>query len=117
MNYLTDIQIGTFTGPGTGPLANPSANPGGTLTNVISLTIGVITAVAFIYFIYQLFSGALSVITSGSDKAKIEGARKKIFSAIIGVVVVVSAIFIIDLVGQVLGVDILDPTALLNSIP
>ncbi len=117
MKYLADINIGTFTGPGTGPLADPSANPSGTFSQVISLIIGVITAVAFIYFVYRIFSGAFSIITAGSDKAKLEGARKTIFSAIIGVIVVVSAIFIIDLVGQILGVDILDPTAILNTLP
>ena len=41
--------------------------------------------------------------TIGGDKAAIEDARKKIINAIIGLTIVIAAIFLLDLVGTLIG--------------
>lgn len=113
MKYLAAIPLSPtegFSGPGTGPLAT-GENPESTFSQIISTSIGVITAIAFIYFLYRLVIGAVNIITAGSDKGKLEDAKKTITTAIIGLVVTISAIFIADLVGEILGVDILNPIA------
>jgi hypothetical protein len=102
---------------GIGPLANPGSSAGaGTLFNsTISKIIGVMTVVAFIFFTFQVVIGAIRIVASGGDKGAIEGARKQITTGVIGVVMVVAAIFIVKLIGLILGLNnILDPTCILS---
>jgi hypothetical protein len=119
MKYLADIPLGPdggFKPPGSGPLSNPTADAPGTLTKIISTSVGTITAVAFIYFTIKIFMGALSIITAGSDKGKIEGARKDISNSLIGLVIIVSAIFLIDIVSIILNIPILNISLLIDLI-
>ncbi len=85
----------------------------GIFGNVISTTVGVITVVGIIWFVVQLLTAAISIIGSGGDKNKIEQARAKMSSAVIGLVVVVAGVFIVDLVGAILGFNILNISALI----
>lgn len=90
-------------GQGTGQ------NSANIFAQVISTTIGTITVVAIVWFVIQLLIGAVSIISSGGDKAKAEAARNKITSALTGLVVVIAGIFILSLVGSILGLpNILD---------
>ena len=87
------------------------------LEEIISTTVAVMSIIAFIWFTFQLVSGALAIVNSGGDKGKLEDARNKITYGLIGVVVIVAAIFLVDLVGQILGIDtILSPADFLNNI-
>ncbi len=111
-NLLTvDIPLapsGGFQGIG-GPLSNPGSNAPTLFTDAISKIIGVLTVIAFIWFTFMTIIGAIRILASGGDKAALEGARKQITTGIIGIVVVVSAIFIVSLVGTILGIpNILD---------
>lgn len=112
MNKLSQIPVapdGGFTLPG--PLGEVSSNPNTTsllLTGVISTAIGVMTIVAFIWFIIQFFIAAVSIIGSGGDKASLQSAKSKLTTSVIGLVIVISAIFLIELVGFILGFSILD---------
>lgn len=111
-NYLSQIDIGTFQLPGT--LGNGSsyigdpANTGNRLATVISTVIGVMTAVAFIWFVFILFTGAIQYLTSGGDAKAVEAATGKIRTALIGLVIVISAIFFIQLLGTIFGIEILN---------
>lgn len=89
-----------------------------TLQKIISSIIGVLTIVAILYFLFVLITGALSYISSGSDKNKVEEARNKISTGIVGLIIVISAIFLADLLGYLLGVNILEFYGLfINSLP
>lgn len=77
--------------------------------DVISLIIGVMTIVAGIWFIFQFIIGGFSWLTAGADKAAMENAQKKITNGVIGLVIVVAAIFLIDLLGRLIGLEILSP--------
>lgn len=110
-NYITAIDVGGFTLPGT--LGDPSqygtaTGTGTRLATVISTVIGVMTAIAFIWFTILLFTGALQYLTSGGDAKGVEAAVNKIKTALIGLVVVISAIFFIQLIGTIFGLPILD---------
>jgi hypothetical protein len=72
-------------------------------TNVITVTIGIMTIVAVIWFTFVLITGAISLITSGGDKGALENARKRISTGLIGLIIVIIAVFIIDLIGHLLG--------------
>jgi len=121
--YASDTSLGNF--EGIGPLAEfvktltsqDISAPLGLLNKGISIVIGIITAVSFLYFIINFFLGGLSWITAGGDQKKIESAQKKITMSLIGLVIVVSAIFIIQIIGKVLGIgDILNPLNFLLTI-
>lgn len=77
-------------------------------SNIISSVIGIITVIAIIWFIFLLIIGAVGIMTSGGDKAKLQSARSRITWGLVGLVVVVAGIFIIQLVGSFIGLDILN---------
>ena len=112
-NLATDIKIapsGGFSGFGKLGLQGEINNdPIGNFTGLISSVIGIMTLVAIIWFIFLLISGAISYMSSGGEKGAIESARKKITNALVGLVIVIISIFIIKLVGYLMGIpDILD---------
>ncbi len=115
MKYLADIQLGPFSG--FGPLGNPTGSGIGIFSKFLSSVIGLMTVIAIIWFVFVFITGAIGMITAGGDKAAVESARKRITTGLIGLVVVIAAIFIIDLVGSLIGIpNILDLPALFNQI-
>lgn len=109
-----DIRVGDIRGPGnigleydTGPHIElgPMLN---ILTSLISLTVGALTVIAFMWFIIKLLTGGIGIISAGGDKGKMAAARDDITYGAIGLVIVVTAVFIAGVVGTVLGLDILD---------
>ena len=108
-----------FVGPGN--LGNFALGPSVAVTlfaRVISITIGVITFIAIIWFIYKLIIGAVGIISSGGDKAKLQQAKEELTYGIIGLVVVIAGVFLADLIGSLLGVPILNVAGtILNLTP
>lgn len=116
-NLLAAIQLAPDTGfTGFGPLGNPTGTGINAFANFISMTIGVMTIVAFIWFVFVFITGAISIIGAGGDKQAMETAKKKITTGLIGVVVVIAAIFIIDLVGTIFGIKFLNLFQLFYSV-
>ncbi len=115
MKLLADIPLGPqLIGPG--PLGTSGANAPTQFNSTLSKIIGVLTVVAFIWFTFQVILGAIGIVSSGGDKAGVEKARKQITTGIVGVVMVVAAIFIVSLIGQILGIkDILNPTCIITN--
>jgi ethanolamine utilization microcompartment shell protein EutS len=120
MNYLTDIEIAPsegFRGFGKLGLEGESAAQGIiTFTDFISSAIGLMTIIAIIWFIFTLFTGAISYITSGGDKGAVESARKRIITGFTGLVITIAAIFVIRLFGYLIGIpDILNILSLFGK--
>lgn len=118
-----ETNLGMF--EGMGPLgsfiklltANNDVNaPLSLLNRIVSISIGLVTLFAFLYFILQFFTAALKWISSGGDQKSIEAAQKQITNSLIGLVIVVSAVFIIDLIGKVLNIQLLNPFEFLKDI-
>lgn len=112
--FLADINIAPINGyKGIGPLGlnspglmEPSA--GVTILNrVLTATIGVMTIVAIIWFTFTLITGAIGIMSSGGDKGALENNKKKITNALIGLLIVITSVFIVDLIGFLIGIDIL----------
>jgi len=82
----------------------------------IRSTIGLLTIVAFIWFLFLLIFGAIGVLTSGGDKAKVSDAKSRITTGLIGLVIIIAAVFIADLIGTILGIDILGGALLLPQL-
>lgn len=95
---------------GTGPLGlegQAGTSISDLLNRVITILVGIFTIVASIYFLFQLISGAYIWIGAGGDKVAIENARKKILNGFIGLAVVIAAVFLLDFLGEVLGIPYL----------
>jgi hypothetical protein len=112
-NLIAQIQVGPITG--FGPLGLENDTPGGAprvFANFISSVIGLLTIVAAIWFVFLFITGAIGIISSSGDKNALEDARKKITLGVIGMVVVIASVFVIDLLGTLIGVDFLDPVTM-----
>lgn len=115
-SYLAQRQIGGFNISGIGNIGN-TADPAGTFNKIISSTIGLLTIIAAIWFFFVFITGAYGIISSGGEKGAYEAAQKKIRTGLIGLVVVIAAIFIFDLAGWILGFgNILNPGNLIINI-
>lgn len=104
---------------GIGPLGlqyqSPTTAPS-LFNKVLSTTIGIITMVGAIFFIFQIIAGAIAWMSAGGDKGAIEEARKRITNGVVGLVIVISAVFIAQLIGYLIGFDIiLNPAQFINS--
>lgn len=83
-------------------------DPTGVFEKVISSLIGILTVVAGLWLIFTIITGGIAYINAGGDKAAIEEARKKILIGIVGLTIVISALFLTDLIGYIIGFDILN---------
>lgn len=105
---------------GIGPLGlegKSSSDALGIFSNFISVAIGLMTIIAIIWFTFVLITGAIAMISAGGDKAQVENARKRISTGLIGLVVVIAALFIIDLIGTLIGIpNILNISQLFGQI-
>ncbi len=103
---------------GFGPLGNPSEGTAvSTFSNFISSTIGLLTIIAIIWFVFILLTGGIGIMTSGGDKQSLENAQKRITTGLIGLAIVVLGIFIVRLVGALIGIpDILNVSYLFDLI-
>ncbi|MGB6882368.1 MAG: hypothetical protein WBD86_03690 [Microgenomates group bacterium] len=119
MNKLAQIRLapeGGFKGFGALGLEQGQDAPT-VFTNFISSIIGLLTIIAIIWFVFLLITGAIGIISSGGDKTALETSRKRITTGLIGFIVVIAAIFIIDLIGDLIGIpSILDLPVLLERI-
>ncbi|MEA2020225.1 MAG: hypothetical protein U9M98_00640 [Patescibacteria group bacterium] len=80
---------------------DPGAGIGTLLNNVISLT----TYAAGIAFLGYLIYGGIMWITAAGNEDRVDRAQKAISNALIGLVVVVAAIIVTQIVGAMLGFD------------
>lgn len=115
MKLLADtIDFGQL--KGVGPLGSPTDTGITNFQTVISSAIGVMTIVAFIWFVFVFITGAIGIISSGGDKTALESASKRITNGIIGVVVVIAAIAVVSLLGTIFGIEFLNISKLFSLV-
>jgi hypothetical protein len=121
MNLLSQVQynIGnSLKGIGAYGLEgqNPSNSPAlfsGILTNIV----GLITIVAGVWFMFLLLTGGIAWMGSGGDKGKLAEARARMITGVVGLTIVVAALFIAEVLGSLVGLgDILNPASYINRI-
>lgn len=79
-----------------------------TFQEIIKVGITMLFIVSFLLALVFLIWGGINWITSGGEKEGIEKARKKITFAIIGLVVVLIAFFIVNFVSGFFAIKLLD---------
>ena len=82
----------------------------GQIGNIISRLIGIVTIVAFLWFLMQFITASFGWLTSGGDTAKLEEARGKIINAGMGLLLIVGTMAIMGLVQSFFGINFLDLT-------
>lgn len=115
MNKIAQIKLSPDGGyKGFGPLGLEQGQNGiSVFATFISSAVGLITIIGIIWVVFIIVTGSVSIITSGGDKQALEAARKRIANGIIGLVVLISSLFILTLIGKLLGLpSILDITTL-----
>lgn len=80
------------------------ANPVQTFGTVIQNTILLLFTVGALGFTIMFLWGAVSWILSGGDKEKVAGARKRMTTAIVGLVLLSLTFVIMQVLGHVLGI-------------
>src|SRR3989344_874836 len=90
-NYLAVIE---------NPFVNTSGNLSGSsfISSLIQALVSIGFIVGAVVFVFMLIIGGIQWISSGDDKAKLESARGRISSAIVGLVVLFTLYAIIQLV-------------------
>ncbi len=74
----------------------------------LSVSIGVMTAIAAIWFIFSFITGAIQWLSSGGDKQALQTAVKKLTHSVIGLLVVVASYGLIIAISNVFGIQILN---------
>lgn len=101
------LTIGT-SGPSSTPFV---VNPPGDiktygLNSIVQTAIWFLMSAAFFIALTYLIWGALDYILAEGDKQRIQQARQKFIFAIIGLVVVLLAFFIVGTVGDIFGINL-----------
>ncbi len=111
-NFLAQREVpiapdGGLHGPGpTAPAT--STGLGESAAHLVSVVIGLFTLAAGLWFLFQLILGGYAYMSAGGNKEKAQVASQKITQALIGLAIVVLAIFIINLLGYILQIDFLN---------
>ncbi|MCH7951618.1 hypothetical protein IH980_02710 [Patescibacteria group bacterium] len=100
--------------PANAQITNPvlptlgSGDPGGALATIIANLWKSGVIIGGILFILYFVWGAISWLTAGGDKARLEEARQKISNALIGLVILAASLAIIELLGGLLNIPFLE---------
>lgn len=87
------------------------------LDKIISTVIGVLTLVAFIFFVLQVIFAGYSFLSAQGDEKKVESARKRLTDGILGITIVVVAFGVSALLASLMGLgDIFNLNTIINQI-
>lgn len=87
-----------------------------TAETVLSNIIGLITTLGALFFIFYFLLGAFNWLNSGGDSGKVQKARDMMVQATIGLVVLVASYAVVGLIGTIVGLNILQPGAALETL-
>jgi len=102
MKYLAQVPIATTFGS---PLGN-----GKTIGDLVSVIISISFVVAGIVLLFSFIIGGISLISGAgqNNPEKLEKGKQALTSAVIGFVVVFTAYWIVKLIQQITGIELLE---------
>jgi hypothetical protein len=91
------------------PSLNPATGDAGVskFSSLLATILSTMLVGASILFMFYFIMGAISWITSGGDKGKLEEARSSVTNAVVGLVVTFSVFAVISLIDLLFGTSIL----------
>ena len=75
--------------------------------DLVPRMVGLAFLIGVLIFFFIMIMGAIQWISSGGDKAAVEGARGKITNAIVGVVILLSLFALLKIIEDFFGINIL----------
>lgn len=79
------------------------------LTSLLSRVISIMTVIAGLYFMFNIFIAAYGYLHAGGSDEKVKQSTDSMLHSIIGLIIVIAAYAIISLLGTLLGFEILKP--------
>ena len=116
MKQYLALQFGNITTPGGYQPGSGIEGSTSAVEKLISNVLVVLTLVAGISFALYFLLGGLNWITAGGDKGKIDKAKGMMTGGVTGLIVITVSYAIVWIVGKALGLDILNPGALINGL-
>lgn len=118
MKKLIALDFDPITTPGAYDPAPGSDKTAYTaaLEKIISNSLVVLTVIAGLSFVIYFLLGGLNWITAGGQKDKVETAKTMMTNGAIGLIVVAVSYSIVWIVGQALGLQILEPGEIINNL-
>ncbi len=111
LDFTTDIKTpGGYQGSGSDVDSYTAG-----AENLISNALGVLTIIAGLSFMIYFLIGGLTWITAGGKSDKVEQAKDMMTNGAIGIIIVVVSYSIIWIIGEALGIKILEPASLINN--
>ena len=101
---LSLMFAGVAAAQGQVGITPPARVPAPGINDVIRFAVNVLFFVAVIAALIFLLIGGIKWLVSGGDKAAVEAARGQIVAAIIGLVIVIFAYFILNFVLTLIGI-------------
>ena len=87
------------------------------LEQMVSNIIGLITIIAFIFFVFQIIFAGYTFISSQGDEKKLETSRKKLTNGILGITIVVVAFGATAFISKLLGLgNVFDLQSFFNGL-
>lgn len=87
-----------------------------TFERLISNMLGLLTVLGVLIFIVYFMLGAIGWITAGGDSSKISKARDQMMQGALGLVVLVALYAVIGLISSIVGINILNPAEMLETL-
>lgn len=95
---------------GVGPFGTVSESTVQTqFGNILSTVVTTLSVVGGLAFVIYFTLGGLKWLTAGGDKTKVSEAQAQMTQGVIGLVALVAGLFVVGIVGGILGIDILNP--------
>jgi len=109
-------QFGDGFKPQSPLVEGAEVDPGKNIELIISNVFGFFTIMGAIFFIVYFLMAAMEWITSGGDSGKLTNARNKMMQGVLGLVILVAAYGILGIIGSLIGIELLNPASMLDSI-
>ena len=110
--YAAPVDVGGIKGIGPFGFENNAVSASETKTqfgNILSSVVTTITVVGGLAFVIYFTLGGLKWLTASGDKTKISEAQAQMTQGVVGLIALVSGLFVVGIVGGVLGIDYLNP--------
>lgn len=91
------------------PLPNYKSSGGSGIFSFISQMLQLMGVIAGIYFVFNIIFAGYTYLSASGDPKKTEQAWAKIWQSILGIVIVASAMVLASAVGNLIGIDPLNP--------
>lgn len=111
--FAKEYPIGGLSGPGITP---DTKNIGGQIADIISTVIGLLTALAIVWFIIEFIVSGYLLISSAGDQEKTSEAKKRLTQSLMGLVIVIGAMFLFTIISYIAGIDFLNIGEFINNL-